>query len=126
MVIDNISELKVLVSAFYALKFGIDNDELSRIVRSPFFSRVFNEAVLEMIDRYNTIKTVDDSSASIEEWKLKYRKEEREKILEYLLEIESWKDIDESVQVEIVQNLLSPFIYDSNDLQKIITELNKR
>lgn len=126
MVIDNISELKVLVSAFYALKFGIDNDELSRIVRSPFFSRVFNEAVLEMIDRYNTIKTVDDSSASIEEWKLKYRKEEREKILEYLLEIESWKDIDESVQVEIIQNLLSPFIYDSNDLQKIITELNKR
>jgi hypothetical protein len=79
-----------------------------------------------MINRYNTIKTVDDSSASIEEWKLKYREKEREKILKYLLEIDSWGDIDESLQIEIVQNLLSPFIYDKNDFQEIVAELNKR
>ncbi|MEN0056730.1 MAG: hypothetical protein AAGC65_23835 [Mucilaginibacter sp.] len=126
MIIENISELKLLVNVFYALKFGIDDDELVRIFRSPSFSRIFNEAVIELTERYKTINTIDGNSASLDFWKLDHRKKEREKILKYLLEIDSWGDIDESVQVETVQILLSPFIYDKNDLQEIIAEVNKR
>lgn len=51
---------------------------------------------------------------------------ERDKILKYLVEINSWEHIDESLQVDIIQNLLSPFIYDENDVQEMIAELNKR
>ncbi|MDN3579392.1 hypothetical protein [Mucilaginibacter flavus] len=126
MVIDNISELKVLVDVFYGLKFGIDNDELNQILRSPFFSQIFNKAVIEMIGHYKAIKTLDDNPVSISEWELKCRQRERKKIINYLLEVESWEDIDESAQLEIIKNMFSPFIYDKEDIQMTLAELIKR
>jgi hypothetical protein len=126
MIIEKIEELKVLVNVFYAFKFGIDEELSDEIIRSPVFNRMFSKSVNEMINAYGSINTIDGSKASISDWYLSKRVEEREKVMEHLMKIENWEDTSGHVRSIIVRNLLSPMVFDNNDVKDILTEFEKR
>lgn len=118
--IKELSELKVLFNVMYALKFNIDDDELSRLIRSPIFSEIFNKVLVEMLDGYKNIQAIHQEEEN--NWRIENRPNEREKIKEYLFDMEFWEDLDQSTKDEIVKILLSPFFYNESSAVKLKKE----
>ena|SRR6185312_9999485 len=114
--VDDIAEFIVLVKVFYGLKYGIDEDDKSFILRSPYFSKIFNKALIELLERSG--KYTQEKSS---EWHIDNRPIERQKIIAELKEVASWDKLDDATKKEIVQILLSPFFYD----EKVVNDLTQ-
>ncbi|WP_256009100.1 hypothetical protein [Desertivirga xinjiangensis] len=118
-------DLKVVYKAFWALKFGVDDDRALELFRSPFFKDIFNKVSSELENKVREIPTIDNLEYDKEDSYIDNWPKERGIIINYLLQTDNWLKMDKPEKIELIETLVSPFYYDEKSIKRILAEVDE-